>query len=267
MRQSEVYTHGHHESVLRSHAWRTAENSCGYLLASLHGGLDLLDVGCGPGTITTDLARLVAPGCAVGLDRSSGVLAQAHAHAVERQVSVEFCSGDVYQLPFPDAAFDVIHAHQVLQHLAEPVRALTEMRRVLRPAGVLAVRDSDYACFAWVPADPLLTRWLALYREIARRNGGEPDAGRFLKAWARAAGFRDVRATSSTWTYADPTSCDWWGSLWADRCEQSALGDQAIASGLSSREELRAISAAFRAWAKQPDAFFMVPHGEVLARR
>ena len=95
---------------------------------------------------------------------------------------------------------------------------------------------------------------------------GEPDAGRFLKGWALEAGFREVQSTSSTWTYADPQSCAWWGSLWADRCELSSLGEQAIAYGLSTREELSAIAAAFRLWSKQSDAFFMVPHGEILAR-
>lgn len=262
----DVYTHGHHESVLRSHTWRTAENSAGYLLAALQPGLDLLDVGCGPGTITVDLARRVAPGRVIGIDRAPEVLAQASAHASAQDVSIELCAADVYALEFPDASFDVVHAHQVLQHLADPVRALAEMRRVLRPGGLLAARDSDYACFAWAPLDPLLKRWLELYRAVARRNGGEPDAGRFLKAWALDAGFRDVQATSSTWTYADPLSCAWWGGLWAERCDLSSLGEQAIAYELSTREELSAIAAAFRAWSKQPSAFFMVPHGEILAR-
>ena len=140
------------------------------------------------------------------------------------------------------------------------------MRRVLRPGGVVAARDGDYASFAWAPRDPLLDRWLEVYRAVARRNAAEPDAGRFLKGWALAAGFRDVAATSSTWTFADRHACAWWGGLWADRCELSSLGEQAVAYGLSSREELRTIAAAFRAWSKRPDAFFMVPHGEILAR-
>jgi SAM-dependent methyltransferase len=263
----EIYTHGHHESVLRSHTWRTAENSAVYLLPALRPGLELLDVGCGPGTITVDLARRVAPGRVIGLDRAPEVLAQTRAHASEENAQIELSVGDVYQLPFSDSSFDVVHAHQVLQHLADPVRALVEMRRVLRQGGVVAVRDGDYASFTWAPHDPLLTRWLEVYRAVARRNGGEPDAGRFLKGWVLAAGFRDVQATSSTWTYADEQSCAWWGGLWADRCELSPLGDQAVEYGLSSRDELTAIAAALRAWSKQPDAFFMVPHGEILARR
>ena len=263
---SDVYTHGHHESVLRSHTWRTAENSAGYLLSALRPGLDLLDVGCGPGTITADLARRVAPGRTVGIDRASEVIEQARAHAQARGVEIELRTGDLYALDLPDASFDVVHAHQVLQHLTDPVRALRELRRVLRPRGVLAARDGDYACFSWAPREPLLTRWLEIYRAVARRNAAEPDAGPLLKGWALAAGFGSVQASSSTWTYADPESCAWWGALWADRCALSAFGDQAIDYGLTTRDELQRIASAWRAWAQQPDAFYMVPHGEILAR-
>jgi SAM-dependent methyltransferase len=236
-------------------------------LPALRPGLDLLDVGCGPGTITTDLARLVAPGRVVGIDRASEVLVQASAHASQAGVPVEFRAADVYELPFPDASFEVVHVHQVLQHLIDPVRALIEMRRVLRPGGRLAARDADSASFAWAPRNPLLDRWLELYCAVARRNAAEPDGGRFLKGWALAAGFREVTTTSSTWTYADPESCAWWGNLWADRCELSSFAEQAKAYGLSTRAELSALADAFRAWARQPDAFFMVPHGEILATR
>ncbi|MFO0688849.1 MAG: methyltransferase domain-containing protein [Myxococcota bacterium] len=262
----DVYTHGHHESVLRSHTWRTAENSAAYLLPRLRPGLSLLDVGCGPGTLTVDLARRVAPGRVVGLDRAGDVLGGARAHAEGAGVAVEFAEGDVYALDFADASFDVVHAHQVLQHLTDPVAALREMRRVVRPDGIVAVRDSDYACFVWTPADPRLLRWLDVYRAVARRNRAEPDAGRHLKAWANAAGFREVVATSSTWTFADPASCAWWGGLWADRCTLSAFGEQAIAYGLASRDELAEMAEAWRRWSREPDAWFVALHGEVVAR-
>lgn len=263
---ADVYTHGHHESVLRSHVWRTAENSAAYLLPHLQPGLDLLDVGCGPGTITLDLARRVAPGRVVGIDRSSDVVAEAKRHAERAGVAIELAVGDVYALEFPDATFDVVHAHQVLQHLTDPVAALRELRRVVRPGGVVAVRDSDYASFLWAPLDPNLTRWLEVYRAVARHNRAEPDAGRFLKGWARAAGFHSVAMSSSTWTYADAESCAWWGGLWADRCLLSAFGDQAMAYGIAARAELTEFAEAFRRWSTHPDAFFAVVHGELLAR-
>ena len=106
--------------------------------------------------------------------------------------NVEFSVGDLHALGIDDDTFDVVHAHQVLQHLADPVAALREMKRVCKPGGLVAARDADYGVFRWYPDDPAMDRWLALYRTIARRNAGEPDAGRFLLAWAHAAGFEDV---------------------------------------------------------------------------
>jgi SAM-dependent methyltransferase len=258
----EVYTHGHHESVLRSHRWRTAANSAGYLLAQLRPGLDLLDLGCGPGTITVDLARHVAPGRVVGLDGSAEAIEQARALGDRH---VEFAVGDVYDLDVADASFDVVHAHQVLQHLADPVAAIAEARRVLRDDGILAVRDSDYTGFFWHPADQRLDRWLELYHQLVARNGAEADAGRRLPAWVRAGGFGDLIVTSSTWTFADPASRGWWGGLWADRVRQSSFADQAIASGLSDETELASIEAAWRDWIEQPDGIFVVPSVEVIA--
>mgnify|MGYP002135076431 CR=1 FL=1 len=102
----------------------------------------------------------------------------------------------------------------------------------------VAARDGDYSCFSWAPLDPLLTRWNEVYHAIARRNQAEPDAGRFLLGWAQQAGFTDVVASSSTWTYADPESRAWWGGLWADRVEQSSFATQAVEYGLSDPAEL-----------------------------
>jgi ubiquinone/menaquinone biosynthesis C-methylase UbiE len=261
----DVYTHGHHESVLRSHTWRTAENSAAYLLPHLTPGLALLDVGCGPGTITADLAETVAPGRVVGLDRSEEPLGPARHEAEERGLTnLSYVVGDVYALDFPDAAFDVVHAHQVLQHLVDPVAALREMARVTRPGGVIAVRDADYASMTWHPDDAGLTRWLEVYRAVAHGNGAEPDAGRALLAWAHRAGFTDVTPSAGVWCYATPADRAWWSGLWADRITRSALADQAVAAGAADREELERLAAAWRAWGEQPDGWFAVLHGELI---
>jgi ubiquinone/menaquinone biosynthesis C-methylase UbiE len=269
----DVYTHGHHDAVLRSHRWRDAANSAAYLLPHLSPGMDLLDVGCGPGTITLDLAGRVAPGRVVGIDAAAEVLAEAEAR---RQVALSartagagttrFAVGDVYGLELADASVDVVHAHQVLQHLADPLAALGELRRVLRPGGILAVRDSDYGAFAWAPAEPGLDRWLDLYRRVTARNGGKADAGRYLLGWVQRAGYEDAAYSSSTWTFADPDSRAWWSGLWAERVVGSAFARQAVDYGLATEPELAAMADAWRRWAAHDDAVFVVPHGEVLAR-
>lgn len=150
-----IYTHGYHESVLRSHRRRTAENSAGYLLPYLVPGLSVLDVGCGPGTITVDLAARVVPGSVTGVEPTDDALSLARAEAqLHRLSNISFTTSDVHKLDFPDDAFDVVHAHQVLQHVADPVRALQEMRRVCTPGGIVAARDADYSGFIWFPKLP-----------------------------------------------------------------------------------------------------------------
>ncbi len=257
------YTHGHHASVLRSHRWRTAENSASYLLPHLVPGSSLLDVGCGPGTITVDLARRVAPGRVIGLDRSDEAIDTASGLDTEG-VDVTFTTGDLFALPFDDGTFDVVHAHQVLQHLDRPVAALAEMARVCRPGGIVAARDGDYETMTWYPASPELARWLDLYRRTARANGGEPDAGRHLSGWARAAGFSEVLASASAWCFATPEDRRWWSETWAERISGTVLAQRIIELGLATGEELDAIAAGWLRWAEEPDGWFAVLHGEVL---
>jgi SAM-dependent methyltransferase len=262
----ETYTHGHDGAVLRSHRWRTAENSAPHLLGELRPGLDLLDVGCGPGTITVDLARRVAPGRVVAIDAAPAAVDAAASAAAEAGVAIDARVGDAYALDLPDAAVDVVHAHQVLQHLADPVAALREWRRVTRPGGIVAVRDADYAGMHWWPPEPRLARWLELYEAAARANGGEPDAGRRVRSWALAAGFTDVRAGASCWVFADPDDRAWWSQTWAERVTGTALGQQLVEGGLATADDLADIAEGWRAWAAADDAWFCVPHGEVLAR-
>lgn len=259
-----MYTHGHHESVLRSHRWRTAENSAAYLLPHLERGMSLLDVGCGPGTITADLAALVKPGRVTAIEPVEEALALARNASGTEEVT--FAVGDVHDLAFADGTFDVVHAHQVLQHVADPVRALREMRRVTRPGGVVAARDSDYAGFIWYPLLPELDEWMRLYQRAARANGGEPDAGRRLHAWARRAGFTDITATSSVWCFASAPDRQWWGGMWAERILESAMARQALDQGLATQDDLRRISAAWQRWAADEDGWFAIPHGEIICR-
>jgi SAM-dependent methyltransferase len=264
----ETYIHGHSDSVLRSHRWRTAENSAAYLLPHLADGQRLLDVGCGPGTLTVDLARRVAPtGAVVGVDLSTAVLQEAMVYATAQGAgNVTFHSGDFRDLDLPEGSFDVVHAHQVLQHLRDPVGALAAMGRLARPGGIVAARDGDYPAFLWTPADPRLDRWLEIYMAVSDRNGTRGDAGRWLLRWALEAGLTDATYTTSTWTFATPTDRAWWGDLWAERTVASSLADQAVEYGVATRAELDEVAGGFRAWADRPDGTFVLLHGEIVAR-
>lgn len=262
-----TYTHGHHESVLRSHRSRTAENSASYLLPHLSPGQTLLDVGCGPGTITADLAGRVAPGSVTAVEIAADVLRLAEDEIASRGLAnVQFAVADVHALDFPDDTFDVVHAHQVLQHVADPVLALKEMRRVCKPGGVVAVRDADYGGFRWFPEVPGLDAWLSAYLDLATSNGGHPDAGRRLRSWALAAGFpaERVTATASCWVFADDADRSWWAELWADRTTKSSTARQYVTKGIATEAGLQAMAEAWREWSRHPDAMFTVGHGELV---
>ena len=262
----ETYTHGHAPAVVRQHAQRTAEEAAGFLLPELRRGMSVLDVGCGPGSITRGLAEHVAPGPVVGLDLSRETLEAARRDAAARGLdNLRYQEGSVYALPFPDAAFDVVYAHQVLQHLRERDAALREMLRVVRPGGCVAVRDVDWGTAAYWPRDPWIDRFIAVHQEAWYRNGGEPQLGRQLRALFNAAGVADVCITAAVWCYATPEETIAWGDSYADRLLASPMGDSPVAHGLASREDIEAMADAFRGWARHPDALWIFTHVAALA--
>ena len=104
----------------------------------------VLDVGCGTGGYLRILVPLVAPGPAVGIDLSATLIAEAQQRTAAGEANVSFRVGNAYDLPFPDASFDRVVATQILLHLADPWRAVTEMRRVLAPGGLISVGEWDW---------------------------------------------------------------------------------------------------------------------------
>ena len=268
-KETAVYTYGHHDSSVRAHTWRTAANSAAYLLDSLLPDMKILDVGCGPGTITADLATLVPNGHVTGLEYAPEVLDQARNMAAQRGLkNIDFVVGDVNNLNFPDASFDVVHAHQVLVHVGDPVQALREMRRVTKPGGIVAARDSDFAAMTWYPESKGMSDWAMLHQRVVRSNGAEPNAGRRLHAWAREAGLDPARitATAGTWCYHTEQERAWWSGLWAERTVATAFARSAVEGGHATEGDLVRIAQAWRDWGMEEDGWFAVLHGEIICR-
>ncbi|SDH97758.1 methyltransferase domain-containing protein [Agrococcus jejuensis] len=260
-----VYSHGHHESVTRAHAARTVENSAAYLVPYLERGQRILDVGCGPGSITIDLARRVGDGEVVGIDASAQVVEQARALAEASGVTnVRFEVGDAYAVDAADGSFDVVHAHQVLQHLGEPVAALAEWRRASR--GIVAARDVVYSATAIHPFSEGLREWRRIIVALQDANGGEADAGSHLKAWARAAGFTDIATDVETWCFESDQARTWWGHQWAERAIASSFATGTDEHGLATPADREAIAEAWTAWAADPDGWMSMIHGWIVAR-
>lgn len=142
---------------------------------------------------------------------------------------------------------------------------LREMRRVAKPGGVVAVRDVDYEGTIWAPRLPALDEWIELYLRVHRGVSGEPAAGRYLKTWARQAGFQSVECSASLWLFESDEDRTWWGGMWEERALASDFAANAQRLGLADRAKLERISAGWREWADDPEAWLLMPHAEIIA--
>ena len=260
----DAYTHGHHASVVAQHGRRTAEEAAAFLLPRLRPGMRLLDAGCGPGSITAGLARRVAPGEVVGVDAEPSVLAVARERGAGLS-NLRFEEASVYELPHEDASFDAAYAHQLLQHLADPPAALRELARVVRPGGLVAVRDSDYQTMISWPRSGAIEEWRNLYTALARENGADANAGRRIPSWLARAGLADAEVSTTVALLRERDEVRNWGYSWAERVTASAFAEQALERELATRASLERIAAGWREWARDPEALFLFVHVEGLA--
>ncbi|MBT2212273.1 methyltransferase domain-containing protein [Actinomadura sp. NEAU-AAG7] len=217
---TERYTPGHDTSAVGFMAARTAATHARFFLPHLAPGTTLLDLGCGPGTITADLAAAVAPGRVLGLDRQAAQLSGARALARLRGLTnIEFREGSCYDIPLEDRSVDRVFSHALMEHLARPDRALAEIRRVLRPGGTVGLCSPDWGGFLLAPpADDAV----GAYTRLQRANGGDPFVGRELGRYLTEAGFGQCRLDAHYERYDDPSRIAGYLAVQLDDAGQTA---------------------------------------------
>lgn len=261
MKTKEDYFPGYAVNASNFMTFRTAQSHAAFLLPRLRAGLRLLDCGCGPGTITLGLARLVSPAQVVGLDREPSQVERARAAARERGVeNVGFETGSVYDLPFNDESFEVVFAHAVFEHLREPLTALAEIRRVLVPGGLAAVRSPDWGGFLIAPMTPQLRDAIAYYSRLQMQSGGDVHVGRKLKALLLRAGFRDLEYSASYECYRSLESI---GEYLAQGIERSSK-DSSTSIDL---QRINSGTTALRSWSRCHDGVFAQSWCEILGTK
>lgn len=268
MSSTSIYTTDHAESVRSTHRWRTVANSAAYILPYLRPDMKILDIGCGPGSITVDIAKRIPVGHITGIENESEVLEEGRRLSQrENQSNITFEVGDAHHLKYDDESFDMVHVHQVLQHIADPVKALAEMRRVVKPGGFVACRES--AMPMWYPESRGLQQSTDLYVRMSRDRGGNPHPGSHIHVWAQQAGFErsNIICTTGSWCFASSEERAYWGGSNSARVENSGIVKKAVEGGYATKEQLAEVAAAWRAFAEDETAWYSILHGEMVCRK
>ena len=245
------------DDVQTTYSGRQAESVADFLLPHLSPGMSLLDVGCGPGSITLGLGAAVSPGKAVGVDLEPGMIEQAKVIAAESDVTnVEFEVADIYDLPYEDGHFDVVFTSAVIEHLSDPVGALRSLRRVLKPGGLAAIIRTDWGDPFIVPQSDSLSRFLELFEAGFNRNGGSLNRGRYLRAHMQEAGFDILEFAADISNYIGSGGVSGVINGYIAWMENLPLFRESIDLGLTTEAELRSLKNGMKTWSANPDAYF-----------
>ncbi|KAJ0107264.1 UbiE/COQ5 methyltransferase [Diaporthe amygdali] len=231
--------------------FRNAKDYAAYLLPHIKPDFHILDVGSGPGRMTHDFSLLVPHGKVVGIDISPGILAEAAAKYQEPNLSFEL--GDAYELSqFADASFDVIHAHAVIMHLPDPIKAFKAMYRVVKPGGIVATRDpSGRGIVSIIPDRPpfteLMTEASPAQMKYIDAVGSFSQFGLHKEKWAREAGFgeRDGGKIEVRLSYEHVTTA--WNLF------RGSMADQAVRLGIITQEQVTRWADIWSEWTKEED--------------
>ena len=274
------YTQGYSNHTLATHQSRTAESSAAFLIPHIKKTDHILDVGCGPGTLTTSLARYASEGSTVGIDISADVLQKARSLAADATIpadgpgSVKFEEGNILQkLTYPDESFDIVYSSQVFGHLLPspelPLQALAEMRRVLKPGGILASRDS--AATHFYPQTSDLDRlWVGnLTRGLHKGVPASELPGTSMPALLRKAGFDadagKVHIGAGTMVYSGPETRRWLSRRAAGQLQEGDPFRQSWLDAGITEDEIQETLVAVEKWAETEDAWFASLQCEMLA--
>lgn len=264
--QQERYLHGYEEWTRRWMESRTAEREWELLMPHLAPGMALIDCGCGPGSITIGLAEAVAPGEVLGIDIEPRQLEAARQNAEGRGIhNVRFEQGSIYEIPRPDATFDVAVAHFVIEHVSDPPRALREMRRVLRPGGVAAIKDPYYPAFVFRPQTPEIALFQDLMARWQRRNGASTAYAVDLRSHLIDAGFSRTEARPGIETVAGAgEDAMAFRMILENQVKEANFREVILGEGWATEAQLDRISACGAEFAKRPDAFGFIVYVQAL---
>jgi ubiquinone/menaquinone biosynthesis C-methylase UbiE len=230
--------------------------------AGMGAGMRCIDLGCGGGAVTLEIAQLIAPGgSVVGVDMDAVELDLAREAAAERGITnVEFRTRNVNEWDEP-AAYDLVYCRFLLHHLSQPVALLRRMWAAVRPGGVIVVEDVDFDGWCCHPANEGFDFFRRTYREVIGRSGGDHATGRKLYSHFLEAGIADAEVT----LYSPVRIAGEAKTLALITLEATA--EALRAAGVASEDEIRSAIESLAAFTADPHSLIAGPRIFQLWRR
>ena len=217
---------------------RTFDICAGFLAHYLKPGVSIIDGGCGPGNITIEIAKKVAPGVVVGIDADEASLAMAKELAKQQGVSnITFKQGDIYNLPFKDESFNIAYSHAVLSNLKEPVQALIEYKRVVKPGGIVAVRESDYSGSLLYPENQAFIKIFNVLSKVGNIYG-DLFIGKKLRKLFYDANLKNTIATASCESYGTEQNLKEFAHYLVSQIEEEEIRRIILTNDWATEEQL-----------------------------
>lgn len=262
------YGPGYVKSQVSHHEWRNAENSAEQLLPTLKAmaaqnpHLRLLDVGSGSGTLTASFSKYMPEGQITAVDLSEDILAQAKEHVASVKITnISFQQASVYELPFLDDSFDIVHTSQMLTHLDEPHEAMKELYRVCKKGGVVSARDADIGMTAYWPTTKGIEKATEVMCKFQEATGGTWMGGRKLISVAMKAGIKreQIEASFLCWCYSTPDERQMWANTLIERYTQGPIIDKIRKWKLFTEEDMDEVKQALAEWRDAEDGNMGLP--------
>lgn len=255
------------DALLEFFSQRHARTHAAFFISQLKPGMKVLDCGCGPGSITLDLAELVFPGKVIGIDIESRHIDWAKQLQLDRKVqNAKFLVADLNDLPFDNGTFDAAFAHGVVEYFKDPVHAFDEIRRVLKDDGVLGARHGDWGGFLFATKNKYAKKAMSIFVKMVKKNGGNPLFGRYQSAYLKMAGFSKVESSASydCWT---PTleGARRVGEFMKAYFTSKEFVIPALKYGLVDKKILPKVQSAFDDWGIDENVFAAEAWGEAVA--
>lgn len=252
------------EDLMRN---RSAAEYADFVLPSIGSRDRVLDVGCGPGSITVGLAQVA--GHVTGIDVDDAEFADARAYAAEHGLdNVEFLEGSIYELNVPGASIDVCTLFSMMETLDAPLDGLAEVRRVMKPGGMIGASSIEYGgLILRGPGEPLLRRFYELRLKLWEAQGDvHPYRGRELRGLLLAAGFEQVDAVTTYFSYGSEERVRTFGLGRAGDCRDDWYVDGLTDHGFTDQVEIDALEQAWIDWAESSDSFAAFAWGRATGR-